>query len=51
MPDRVERLREAAQGRHAVTLRRAEAALHVLARRGEAVSIRGLATDAGVSRS
>ncbi len=51
MPDRVQRLREAAQARHAATLRRAEAALRVLASRGEAVSLRGLATAAGVSRS
>ena len=51
MPDRVERLREAAQARHAATLRRAEAALHALVSRGEAVSLRGLASAAGVSRS
>jgi hypothetical protein len=51
MPDRVERLREAAQARHAATLRRAEAALRALTSRGEPVSLRGLATAAGVSRS
>jgi TolA-binding protein len=51
MPDRVERLRAAAQARHAATLRRAEAALRALASRREVVSLRGLATAAGVSRS
>jgi hypothetical protein len=51
MPDRAERLRAAAQARHAATLRRAEVALRALASRGEAVSLRGLAAAAGVSRS
>src|SRR5512144_1111318 len=51
MADRIERLREAAQARHAETLRRAEAALSALARRDETITVRGLATAAGVSRS
>jgi hypothetical protein len=51
MADRVERLREAAQARHAETLRRAEAAISTLARRDETITLRGLATAAGVSRS
>ena len=51
MPDRIQQFREAAQARHAATPRRAEAALRALASRGEAVSLRGLASAAGVSRS
>lgn len=51
MPDRVDRLREAAQARHEATLRRATAALQRLARRGEPVTFRRLAETAGVSRS
>jgi hypothetical protein len=51
MPDRVERLREAAQARHDTTLRRAKNALQVLTRRGEAVTFRRVAETAGVSRS
>ena len=51
MPDRVERLREAAQARHESTLRRAKNALQLLARRGEAVTFRRVAEVAGVSRS
>jgi hypothetical protein len=51
MPDRVERLREAAQARHDATLSRATNALQRLARRGEPVTFRRLAETAGVSRS
>jgi len=51
MPDRIERLREAAQTRHDDTLRRAQATLRVLARRGEPITVRGVANAAGVSRS
>ena len=51
MPDRVDRLREAAQARHEATLRRATSALQRLARRGEPVTFRRLAQTAGVSRS
>ena len=51
MPDRVERLREAAHARHESTLRRAKTALQLLARRGEAVTFRRVAETAGVSRS
>ena len=51
MPDRVDRLREAAQARHEATLCRATNALQRLARRGEPVTFRRLAETAGVSRS
>ena len=51
MPDRVDRLREAAQARHEATLRRATNALRRLERRGEAVTFRRVAETAGVSRS
>lgn len=51
MPDRIERLREAAQARHDDTLRRAQATLRTLDRRGEPITVRGLANAAGVSRS
>jgi len=51
MPDRVDRLREAAQARHDATLRRATNAMQRMARRGEAVTFRRLAETAGVSRS
>ena len=51
MPDRVQALREAAQARHKQALRRAEAALSSLARRGEPVTVRGVAKAARVSRS
>jgi hypothetical protein len=51
MPDRVDRLREAAQARHESTLLRATSALQRMARRGEAVTFRQLAETAGVSRS
>jgi DNA anti-recombination protein RmuC len=51
MPDRVDRLREAAQARHEATLRRATTALQRLARRGEPVTFRRVAETAGVSRS
>ena len=51
MPDRVDRLREAAQTRHESTLLRATSALQRMARRGEAVTFRRLAETAGVSRS
>ena len=51
MPDRVDRLREAARARHDATLRRATNALQRMARRGEAVTFRRLAETAGVSRS
>ena len=51
MPDRVDRLREAAQARHEETLRRATNAVQRLARRGEAVTFRRVAETAGVSRS
>lgn len=51
MADRIERLREAAQARHDDTLRRAQSTLRGLARRGEPITVRGVATAAGVSRS
>jgi Family of unknown function (DUF6262) len=51
MPDRVERLREAAQARHEATLRRAKKALASMTRRGEPVTFRRVAETAGVSRS
>lgn len=51
MPDRVVRLREAAQARHDATLRRAKNALQVMTRRGEPVTFRRVAETAGVSRS
>ena len=51
MPDRVDRLREAAQARHEATLSRATNALRRLQRRGEAVTFRRVAETAGVSRS
>lgn len=51
MPERVQRLREAAQARHDATLRRAEQALERLTRRGEPVTYRHVAEVAGVSRS
>lgn len=51
MPDRIQRLRQAAQARHEKTARRAEAALSSLARRGEPVTVRGVAEAARVSRS
>lgn len=51
MTDRVERLREAAQARHDDTLRRAQSTLRSLARRGEPITVRGVASAAGVSRS
>ena len=51
MPDRVDRLREAAQARHEATLSRATNALRRLERRGEAVTFRRVAETAGVSRS
>jgi hypothetical protein len=51
MPDRIQRLREAVQARHETTVRRAEAALSSLARRGEPVTVRGVAEAARVSRS
>ena len=51
MPDRVERLREAAQARHEATLRRAKNALASMTRRGEPVTFRRVAETAGVSRS
>ena len=50
MPDRVDRLREAAQARHDATLRRATNALQRLARRGEPVTFRRLAETAGRQR-
>lgn len=51
MPDRIERLRAAAQARHNDTLHRAQATLRTLARRGEPITVRGVANAAGVSRS
>jgi hypothetical protein len=51
MPDRVDRLREAAQARHDATLRRATTALQRMDRRGEAVTFRRVAETAAVSRS
>ena len=51
MPDRVERLREAAQARHEATLHRAKNALRSMTRRGEPVTFRRAAETAGVSRS
>jgi cell division septum initiation protein DivIVA len=49
--DRVQRLRQAAKARHEQTLRRAEAAVNSLSRRGEPVTVRGVADAARVSRS
>ena len=51
MADRVERLREAAQARHEVTLRRAESVLQRMAKRGDPVTFNRVAETAGVSRS
>jgi uncharacterized coiled-coil protein SlyX len=51
MPDRLPPLHQAARARHDQTLRRAEAALRSLARRGEPVTVRGVADTARVSRS
>ena len=51
MADRVERLREAAQARHEVTLRRAESVLQRMAKRGDPVTFNGVAETARVSRS
>jgi hypothetical protein len=51
MTDRVQCLREAAQARHDATLRRAEDTLRRLARRGEPITYRRVAEQAGVSRS
>ena len=51
MPDRIQMLREAAQARHAATLARAEETLRILARRGQPITVRGFAQEAGVSRS
>jgi uncharacterized coiled-coil protein SlyX len=51
MPDRIQALRQAAQARHEQTVHRAEAALNSLARRGEPVTVRGVADAARVSRS
>ena len=51
MPDRVERLREAAQARHEATLHRAKNALAAMTRRGTPVTFRSVAETAGVSRS
>jgi Family of unknown function (DUF6262) len=51
MPDRIQRLREAARSRHERTLRRAEAALRALAHRGDPVTVHDAARLAGVSRS
>ena len=51
MPDRVQRLRDAARARHDVTLRRAEHAVERLARSGEPVTFRRVAEAADVSRS
>jgi len=51
MTDRTQRLRQAAQARHEQTLHRAETALTSLARRGEPVTVRGVADAARVSRS
>lgn len=50
MPDRVQRLREAAQARHEHTLARAEKAIRRERRRGGTVTYRSLAEAAGVSR-
>ena len=51
MPDRVQRLRDAAQARHDATLHRAEHVVERLTRRGESVTYRHVAEAAGVSRS
>ena len=51
VPDRIQRLQQAAQARHEQTMRRAEAALNSLARRGGPVTIRGVTDAARVSRS
>ncbi len=51
MADRIERLREAAQARHELTLRRAESVLQRMAKRGDPVTFNRVAETAGVSRS
>ncbi|MGH3305033.1 MAG: DUF6262 family protein [Streptosporangiaceae bacterium] len=51
MADRIERLRQAAQARHDDTLHRARTTLRALARRGEPITVRGVASAARVSRS
>lgn len=49
--DRSRHLREAAQARHAASLKRAEDALRTLLRQGQPISMKGFAKIAGVSRS
>ncbi len=51
MADRIQRLRESTQARHDAALRRAQVTLRALARRGEPVTVRGVADAARVSRS
>ncbi len=51
MPDRVERLLQAAQARHDATLARATQSLLALARNSQPITVRRLAREAGVSRS
>jgi uncharacterized coiled-coil protein SlyX len=51
MADRIERLRQAAQARHDSTVHRAQSTLRALARRGEPITVRGVASASGVSRS
>jgi TolA-binding protein len=51
MTDRVQRLREAAQARHDVTMRRAENTLRQLAKKGGPITFRRVAEEAGVSRA
>jgi len=50
-PDRVERLRQAAQDRHDTTLARASRALQHLTDAGQPITFGGLARAAGISRS
>jgi small-conductance mechanosensitive channel len=51
VPDRLDGLREAARARHVESLRRVQAAMESLRRRGDPITFRGLAQAAGVSRS
>ena len=51
MTDRTERLRQATETRHADTMARATAALHIIGRTADPITFCGVARAAGVSRS
>ena len=50
MPDRVQRLREAAQARHDATLRRAENTLRQLAKKGGPIWVSPLSVETSLLR-